>query len=147
VSVPNPVLRLLIAAVLLCSSLPARAQHDPEIAARRALIEREQQSETFSLQLRQSQQKLNLSADSAGRVALDALHLEQLHRQELLGQDELRQLTPLSGYDRARRENARNAQSLQFGREAPAWGPSLEAPSRWTPSLERPAHPWTPTLE
>jgi hypothetical protein len=147
VSVPNPVLRLLIAAVLLCSSLPARSQHDPEIAVRRALIEREQLSETFSLQLRQSQQKLNLSADSAGRVALDALHLEQLHRQELLGQDELRQLTPLSGYDRARRENARHAQSLQFGWEAPAWGPSLEAPSHWTPSLERPAHPWTPTLE
>ena len=142
---PNRVLPLLILPGLLCSSLPAGAQHDPGVAARRALVEREQQSEMFSLQLRQSQQKAPLGADE--RRSLDALHREQLHRLELLGQDELRQTTSLPGYDLARRQSDRQARLLQSGSQAPAWGPRLQSARHWTPSAERPERPWTPTLE
>ena len=142
---PNRVVPLLMLSALLGSSLPAPAQQDPGIAARRALIEREQQSQIFSLQLQQSQHKLALSAEE--RMSLDALHLEQLHRLELLGQDELRQMTSLPGYDLARRQSDRQASLLQFGSQAPAWGPRLESPRHWTPSAERPPRPWTPTLE
>lgn len=140
----NP-LPALVFAMLICSAT-ARAQDDTANAARRALIEREQQSATFSLQLRQSQQKLGLGADSAARLTLDALHLDQLHRFELLGQQELQQITPFPGYDRARRQSERSALLLQFQTETPAWGPRLEQ-DHWTPSAERPKPRWTPTLE
>ena len=136
----------LVFTLLTCSAA-ASAQDENALAARRALIEREQQSAIFSLQLQQSQQKLGLGADSAARLSLDALHLDQLHRFELLGQQDLQQLTPFPGYDRARRESERNALLLRFQTQAPAWGPRMERLRHWTPSAEMPKRRWTPTLE
>ena len=136
----------LVFAILTCSAA-ARAQDENALAAHRALIEREQRSAVFSLQLQQSQQSLGLAADSGAHLALDALHLEQLHRFELLGQQDLQRMTPFPGYDRARRESERSALLLRFQTQAPAWGPRLERAEHWTPSTERPKRPWAPTLE
>jgi hypothetical protein len=129
---------LVPVALLLCAG-ESQAQSDAEAAARRGALERQQQSETFSLQLQHSQQKLQLRPESGERLDLDALHLEQQHRQEMLQQEQLRQLTPASpGYDEARSERQRRAQSFEFGTQVPSWGPRLDGPRRWTPTLDPP---------
>ncbi len=126
-------LKGVLIALALVASLPARAQDDAQRAIQRALTEREQQQELFSLQLRQSQTRLD-----PGRVngaALDALQLEQRQLQERLNQQELQQATGSPTYDRARNERERAAQQLRFSAQTPAWGPALQ-PRHWTPTLE-----------
>ncbi len=126
-------LRAILLAVALVAAFPLRAQDDAERATQRALIEREQQSELFSLQLQQSQRRLD-----AGRVngpALHALQLEQRQQRDLLDQQALQQPTGSPAYDRARNERERAAQQLRFSAQTPAWGPALQ-PRHWTPTLE-----------
>ncbi len=138
--------RLFLLAALCASASPfAAAQSDAQRAARHALLERDQQSEAFSLQLQQSQQKLNLSPGD--RRAADALHLEQQHRMDALDQEQLRQLVRPLNYNEARMERDRRAQRFEFAAQ-PSWGPRLEPLplNRWSPSAEPPPRDWTPTL-
>jgi hypothetical protein len=82
-----PAVSLLAAPVLLvlllgtCLALPGAARADDE-AVQRALLERQQQSDAFALQLRQFQQ--SLQATPAQRQSLDSLHLQQRQRFDAL---------------------------------------------------------------
>lgn len=125
-------LRAILLAVTLLAAFPLRAE-DAQRAAQRALVEREQQSELFSLQLQQSQRRLD-SARVNG-PALEALELEQRQQRDLLDQQALQQMTGSPAYDRARNERDRAAQQLRFSAQTPAWGPVLQ-PRHWTPTLE-----------
>jgi hypothetical protein len=135
-------------AVLLAAD-PGYAQEDAQIAARRALVERDQQSEAFTLQLRQSQQRARLPPGGADSAALEELHLEQQRRQQTLHQDQLRRLSQPqdvpAALERERFARERRAQALEFELEGRTAVP--EAPRRWTPTLEPPQRSWTPTLE
>jgi hypothetical protein len=134
-----------IAALSMALAAPCAGHAGPQEAARRALIERDQQSALFSLQLQQSQQRIDLPAGSPAQAERDRLNLEQQQAQQRLGEQQLRQLTRSPGYDRARIERERRAQQLQFG--TPSWGPKLEPSPHWTPTLEPTPPPgWTPTL-
>ncbi len=126
-------LRTLLLAFALLAAFPLRAQDDAQRATQRALIEREQQSEFFSLQLQQSQRRLD--AGGVNGPALDALQLEQRQQRALLDQQQLRQITGSPAYDRARNERDRAALQLRFSSQTPAWGPVLE-PRHWTPTLD-----------
>ena len=106
-------------------ALPASAQ---EQAIQRELIMRQQQSDAFTLQLRQSQQLLQIpSGDLRRRVELEASQLQQ--RQELddlsarqlreVGQDTPSELRPV---ERSRFEEQRRP--LMTPREAPNTGES-----------------------
>ncbi len=126
-------LKLALLAVALLAAPPVRAQQDLEAAARRSLIEREQQSELFALRLRQLQQ--NLKAGPVNGPALDALQLEQRQREEVMDQEAQRSISGIPGYERARAESDRAALQLRFSLQTPAWGPQLQA-RHWTPTLE-----------
>jgi hypothetical protein len=129
--------------ILVMLALAATAAHgQDEAASRRASLERQQQSDAFALELRQSQQKLNAGPFGDG---LDALHLEQRHEQERLQQDQRRRIAT---QDEGRLAIERASQQMAFERQMPTWGPTLApGPSRWTPTLERPSTKWTPTIQ
>jgi hypothetical protein len=115
-------MKLLIALVILLSPLAATAQEEHEFAARRGVMERDQQSAEFALRLRQSQQQMDL--ESA---------VWQLRRQQWLHDEQLRRPAQPGDGDIAERE--RRAQSLRFQGER-TWGPVLDEPRRrWTPTL------------
>jgi hypothetical protein len=120
----------------------AHAQSEAQDTTRRALLERNLQSEAFSLQLQQSQQSLTLPPGKRGE--LDSQHLEQRHSQEMLGQQQLQRLASPFSQGEENMERERRAQQLQFA--TPDWRPTLNAPDRWTPTDEPPPSPWTPTL-
>ena len=124
-------------AVLSVLALPAWAQTaDP---GRHAIIEREQRSDLFSLQLEQSQRALNLAPGSPTLSERRRLDLREQQDRERLGEEQLRQFDTQPGnqpgYDAARIERERRASAL---RPAPAWGPAMEPPRHWTPTLEKP---------
>jgi hypothetical protein len=114
-----------LAVLLLLLPLAAAGQEEHELAARRAILERDQQSAAFALQLRQSQ---------AG-VAPDLAWWQQRQQEALHAGPLARPLQP----ELAERE--RRAQALRFGRE-PSWGPVLDDLGNGTPRRR-----WTPTLE
>ena len=101
-------------AVLLATIDPCVAA-DPEKEAARAILERTQQSEAFSVQLRQSQDLLR--ARDGDRQRLESLHRDQRFRQEVLQQQQLLQQSsqfgPPSASDSDRFERERRAASLQ----------------------------------
>ena len=136
-----PPLLALLALTTLAIHDTCWAESDAELAARRGVLERNQQSERFSLELRQSQQWIG--AAPADRQALEALQLRQRQDQQQL-QAQQQQRVPQTSEAILQRE--RDAQSLRFRAESPAWGPTLASPPS-TPSLSaRPASPWTPTV-
>src|SRR3954464_11606757 len=124
---------------------PAVAGAQEELAHQRASLERQQQSDRFALELRQSQQQLGAPAYGPERQALDALDLQQQQEQERLQQDQRRRAAGRSASSLAAE---RASQQVLFDRQIPAWGPSLApaAPPRWTPTLEPVPSGWTPTL-
>jgi hypothetical protein len=140
-------MRRMVPAFALCvlSAGPSLAQTtEAEIAARRAVLERQQQSEEFSLQLDQSQRRLRLPAQGPERAAIDAADLEQvLEQQRLHESQQLRSTLPgasASAYDLERRAQAFNGNAI------PVWGPALAPAQRWTPTAEKPRPAWTPTM-
>jgi hypothetical protein len=137
------VLPALLLAALAATGLPAVAQQtDAEIAARRGVLERQQQSETFALEVMQSQRRLAQPAPPAfylrQRLEEDELHQSQLRRAMSSSSSE----ADASAFERERR-----ALAARFASETPTWGPVLEAPRRWTPTVERAPRAWTPTLD
>jgi len=138
------------AALLLVPAL-ALAQK-PSVETDRALLQRQQQSDQFSLQLRQSQSLI--SAPDAERRRLDVLYLEQRQAQQRLQDTQQRDALQQPAAQRAgaveRFERERRAQDLgsetppQRGRGDP------DAGVRWTPTLEDRVPggvTWAPTLE
>jgi hypothetical protein len=128
------------------------AAQAPSVDVERAVLQRQQQSDRFSLQLRQSQSVLGLPA--AERRGLDASYLQQRQAQEQLHDTQLREAVQQPEASRAGAdlgfERERRGQDLglqvppQRGRADPDTG------VRWTPTLQE--HPsdgvsWTPTLE
>jgi hypothetical protein len=139
----------LVALVALPAMTAAQA---PSPAAERALLQRQQQSDRFSLQLRQSQSVLGLPA--AVRQGLDARYLEQRQGQEQSHDEQLRQLTQEPRALRAgaaeRYERERRAQDLGFETPPQRGRADPDAGVRWTPTLEERSADgvsWTPTLE
>ena len=137
-------------ALLLCSGMAAAQA--PSADVQRALLQRQQQSEQFSLQLRQSQSILGLPA--AERQKLDASHLQQRQAQEQLHDAQQQQTVLAPEASRAgaeqRFERERRAQDLGFEAPPQRGRADPEAGVRWTPTLEeRPSAgvTWTPTLE
>src|SRR4051812_14622614 len=57
---------------------------DAQMAASRAVLERQQHSEEFSVRLQQSQRRLQLPPRGPERAAIDAADLEQILEQERL---------------------------------------------------------------
>ena len=99
---------LLAATFLQAPSLPAQEQ--AEDLVRRALIERQQQSDAFSLQLRQSQQSLNLPPGI--RLEVEREQLQRRRDFENLTAQQLNELEAAPGSSRS-------------------WGPHLDgAPQR-----------------
>jgi hypothetical protein len=134
-------LALLFPLSMTTLATASAAETDAELAARRGVLERNQQSERFSLELRQSQQGIGTAP--ADRQALEALQLRQRQEQDQLQAQQQQRLPQTSN---ALLQRERDAQSLRFRSETPTWGPVLEAP-RPTPSLiARPSAPWSPTL-
>ncbi len=101
-------MRLALAGMLL--ALPAFAQDQ---SIQRELVLRQQQSEAFSLQLRQSQQMMQVpAADFRRRQELESSQLQQRQRLEEIGARQLRDVavdTPesLRPQERARFESER----------------------------------------
>jgi hypothetical protein len=126
----------LAVAATTAATGPAIAQADAELAAQRGSLEREQQSESFALQLRQSQLDLRYPAS-------DGRSLNERQEQQILQDEQLRRL-PHEGTAAMARE--RQAQQFAFGARPPAWGPSLGAPHKWAPTLEPGPRQWTPGL-
>jgi hypothetical protein len=135
--------------VLLFCSGTAAAQA-PSIEVERALLQRQQQSEQFSLQLRQSQSLLGLPA--AERRKLDATYLRERQAQERLHDAQQAQAAQEAEAGRAgaaeRFEREQRAQDSGLGVVRQAGSADYEVTPSWTPTLEprRPV-PWTPTLE
>jgi hypothetical protein len=139
------------AAVLLLASGAAAAQA-PAADVQRTLLQRQQQSDQFSLQLRQSQSVLGLPA--AERQSLDASHLQQRQVQEQLHDAQLRQVVeePKSSRPGAaeRFERERRAQDRSFDIAPQRGRPDPDAGVRWTPTVDERAErgvSWGPTLE
>jgi hypothetical protein len=118
---------------------------DAQIAASRAVLERQQQSEEFSLQLQQSQRRLQLPPRGPERAAVDAADLEQiLEQQQLHDSQQLRSTLPgasASVFELERRAGALTPNGI------PVWGPTLAPARRWTPTAEKPRPAWTPTMD
>jgi len=97
------------ALLLLLLPLAASAQ---ERETQRELIQRQQQSDAFTLQLRQSQELLK--APPAQRPVVEARQLEERQRLENVGERQLREVkaeTPqeLRPYERQKAEDERRA--------------------------------------
>jgi hypothetical protein len=75
--------------LLLCGALPAIAQ-DAEI--QKQLIQRQQQSDAFNLQLRQSQEALK--APAAAKPELETRQLSERQRLENASEQQLRDVKP-----------------------------------------------------
>jgi hypothetical protein len=105
---PTAIAVLLAMAMAGCLALSGIARADDE-AVQRALLERQQQSDAFALQLRQFQQ--SLQAAPAQRQSLDALHLQQRQRFDALN-DAQRAALRVSPAESA---------------SGAAWGPRLDA--------------------
>jgi hypothetical protein len=136
-----------LAGALACGAAAAQAP-SPEV--QRALLERQHQSEEFSLQLRQSQSGLNARPEDRGK--LDASHLQQRQAQQQLHAQQQRQVLEDPDAGRAgaeqRFERERRAQDSVFGAAPQGRSADPEAGASWTPTLEpRPPVSWTPTLE
>lgn len=138
--------KLGLAALLLAVAPAVAAQDDADVAARRGVLERQQQSESFALQLRQSQQLNGLAPTDPARQRLEILQLEQRQQQEALQQQQRGQLS--LGRSEAAMRRDRETQLSGFHAQAPTWGPVLAPkPVPATPTLApRPASGWTPTL-
>jgi hypothetical protein len=129
--------RLALVAFL---SLPAMAAAQaPSLEAERALLRRQQQSDQFSLQLRQSQSVLGLPA--AERQRLDALYLEQRQAQEQSHDAQVRRSMqdPEALRTGAAERNDREGRAQDLGFETPPrrGRADPDAGVRWTPTLEK----------
>jgi len=99
---------LLFAALPLCAS----AQ---EQDIQRALIQRDQQSDAFALQLRQSQERVALPpGDLRRQQQIDARHFSERQRLDQASESQLRDVRPaapaeLRPYERQRAEAERRA--------------------------------------
>jgi hypothetical protein len=115
-------MKLLMALLIMLLPPAVSAQEEHELAARRGVMERDQQSAEFALRLRQSQQQMDLETA-----------ISQLRRQQVLHDGQLRRPAQPGDSDTAERE--RRAQSQRFQAER-SWGAVLEEPRRrWTPTL------------
>jgi hypothetical protein len=128
--------RLLLFLLTLVLAAPLHAQED---ATRRALLERDQQSQRFSLELWQSQQRL--------RDNSPALERQQLNQRLQADRLDQQQLTRLPQETDGALSYERRSQRFGFEGQAPRWGPVLNAAKTWSPTLEPPPRPWTPTLQ
>jgi hypothetical protein len=141
--------RTVIALVLLPGLALAQA---PPVPVERAVLQRQQQSDQFSLQLRQSQSVLGMPA--AERQKLDAAYLEQRQAQEQLHDAQLRQAVQDPEASRTgaaqRFERERRGQDLGFETPPQRGRADPDAGVRWTPTLEDRSSEgvsWAPTLE
>ena len=101
---------LLMPLLLLALVAPAFAQ---EQAVQRELIRRQQQSDAFALQLRQSQQLLEVAPGNFKlRQEIESRHLGEQQQLENVSERQLRDLTPdtpqeLRPYERQKSEEER----------------------------------------
>ena len=140
-----------IALVLLACSGAAAAQA-PRLEAQRAVLERQQQSDSFSLQLRQSQSLIGVPG--AERQRLDAVYLQQRQDQDQLHDAQQRQAVEQPKASRVgaveRFERERRAQDAGFETPPQRGRGDADAGVRWTPTLEEHSPDgvsWAPTLE
>jgi hypothetical protein len=131
--------RRMPAALVILLLPAAAAAQAPSFETERALLQRQQQSDQFSLQLRQSQSLLGLPA--AGRRGLDARYLEQRQAQEQLHDAQLLQAVqdPEASRVGALERFGRERRAQDLGAETPPQRarPDPDAGVRWTPTLEK----------
>jgi hypothetical protein len=139
------------AALALLLALPALAPAQSR-ETERALLERQQQSDRFSLQLRQSQSLIGMPASERG--GLDARYLEQRQAQDQLHDAQLRDVVQQPEAMRAGASDRyeRDRRSQDAGAETPPQRGRADADAgvRWSPTLEDrfpDGVSWTPTLE
>ena len=105
----------------------------------RALLQRQQQSEAFTLQLRQSQQRLQVSpGDLNQQQYLDAQHMDERQRFDNLGEQQ--QLSIGQGVDRQTIERQRRAE-MQNPFELRLPPPQVRAPVTPRPRDPEPYFP------
>lgn len=98
------------ALALVFLSLPALAQ---EQEIQRQLIQRQQQSDAFTLQLRQSQERLKIApGDMKRQQAIESRHLTERQRLQNVSERQLREVKPetpqeLRPYERHKAEEER----------------------------------------
>jgi hypothetical protein len=108
-------MRISAATFLLACAAPALAQ---EADIQKQLMQRQQQSDAFSLQLRQSQDALKVPPAARpaleGRQLLERLRLENVSEKQLL---EVRPETPqaLRGYERQKADAERRPLTIPAG--------------------------------
>ena len=117
---------------VLLAALPARAQ---QADIQKQLIQRQQQSDAFGLQLRQSQELLN--APPARRAELESRQLQERQRLDDLGEKQLLEVQPgppqsRRPYERQNTEDERrlltNTPAAVPARTAPAPAPLIPPP-------------------
>ena len=114
-----------LSVLLVALALPASAQ-DPGI--QKTLIQRQQQSDAFTLQLRQSQERLQAPAGDLKRQReLDARQVSETQALENLGQQQLRDVKPdtpqeLRPYERQKTEDERRPLTVPAKVAAPRTG-------------------------
>jgi hypothetical protein len=124
-------------AVLLCllAALPASAQDQ---AVQRALIQRQQQSDAFSLQLHQSQELLAVPA--SGKQAAESRQFSERQRLDNLNAQQLRDVRPeLSPELRPYERQAADGERRRFISpivEVPAPSSPASPPAKLEPSLK-----------
>jgi hypothetical protein len=145
----RPPLRTALVLALWPALAAAQA---PSLEAERAVLQREQQSDRFSLQLRQSQSVVGLPVPE--RQKLDAAYLQQRQAQEQSHDAQLRQAIQEPEGTRAgavlRSERERRVQDLGFEVSPQRGRGDPDAGVRWTPTLIEHAADgvsWAPTLE
>lgn len=120
-----------LAGLLLFACLSAFAQTEPNV--QRELMQRQQQSDSFNQQLRQSQERLTVNpGDMHGRQRLDARQLSEQQRLEDLNAQQLRdtqipRAPELRPYDRDTAAAARR----------PFQSPIIEVPVRPAPKPDK----------
>ena len=121
------------ALLLLACALPAFAQQQD---IQKELIQRQQQSDAFNLQLRQSQE--TLKAPAAARPALESRQLQDRQRLENVSEQQLLDVRPdtpqsLRPYEREKADAERRALTVPAeipGKPAPPAQPILSPPDR-----------------
>ena len=116
------------ALLLLLAAAPALAQ---DAGAQRELLQRNQATDKFNLQLRQSQDALKASPDS--RSAVEARQLSDRQRLDNISNDQLRDVKT----DAQTQPNMRPYELQNADRErAPFRGPVVEVPVKPAPKAE-----------
>jgi hypothetical protein len=120
-------MRHIVLLLIACAG-PAFAQ---DAGVQRQLIERQQRTDAFNLQLRQTQE--SLKASPAERQALDARQLSERQRLDNLSEQQLRDIKPDAQIQPELRPYERQKADME---RQPFRGPIIEVPVKPAPKTE-----------